>query len=172
MIDRLALIGRYFCKQISPFWQDNRDVQGVTRLDGAWDKKKFGAPIFEPELFRKQMYCFEKSAYDIAVNFWLRAVIRRPGNCSPFPPSLRLWCYAIKLGKFSENKQIFESKHHELLFHKHLQFSNTIPHESCLDCQQRLLAAFHVSFCSFCATTMPAPRVFFRPGPVLVFLII
>jgi len=24
----LPLMGRYFCKQISPFWLDNRDVQG------------------------------------------------------------------------------------------------------------------------------------------------
>jgi len=23
-------------------------------------RKKFGAPIFEPEVFEKQMYCFEK----------------------------------------------------------------------------------------------------------------
>jgi len=28
VIDSLPLMGRYFCKQISPFWLDNRDVQG------------------------------------------------------------------------------------------------------------------------------------------------
>jgi len=28
-------------------------------------KNKFGAPMFEPEVFRKQMYCIEESACDI-----------------------------------------------------------------------------------------------------------
>jgi len=83
-----------------------------------------------------------------------------PGNCTPLPPSLRLWFYARKIGKFFENKQIFKSERHELLFHEHLQFSNTIRHRSCTDCQQRLLTAFQVSSCSFCITSMPAPRVF------------
>jgi len=32
------------------------------------------------------MYCFEKSAYDIAVNLWLPAVIRRPVIVPPCPP--------------------------------------------------------------------------------------
>jgi len=45
MIDSLPLIGRYFCKQISPFWLNNRDVQGrVTRLDGAWGKTQVWRP--------------------------------------------------------------------------------------------------------------------------------
>ena len=83
------------------------------------------------------------------------------------PHSLRLWCYAIKIGKCSENKQIFISKRHELLFHKHLQFSNTIRHGFCTDCQQRLLAAIQVSSCSFCVTSMPAPRVFLAWTSVL-----
>jgi len=79
-------------------------------------RNKFGAPMLEPEVFRKQMYCFEKIAYDIVVTFWPPpAVIRRPGNCASMPPSLRLWCYATKIG-FSENKQIFKSDSHELLF--------------------------------------------------------
>ena len=78
----------------------------------------------------------------------------------PLSYSLRLWCYAIKIGKCSENKQIFISKRHELLFHKHLQFSNTTRHGFCTDCQQKLLAAIQVSSCSFCVTSMPAPRVF------------
>jgi len=34
--------------------------KGVTRLNGAWGKKQVGTPMFEPEVFRKQMYCFEK----------------------------------------------------------------------------------------------------------------
>jgi len=30
------------------------------RLDGAWDKKKVWRPHIRPEVFGKQMYCFEK----------------------------------------------------------------------------------------------------------------
>jgi len=84
-----------------------------------------------------------------------------PGELCPLPYSLRLWCYAIKIGKFSENKQIFKSERHELLFHEHLQFSNTIglPHGSCTDCQ-RLMAAFQVASCSFCVTSNPVPWAF------------
>jgi len=48
-------------------------------------RNKFGAPVFEPEVFRKQMYCFEKSAYDIVVTFWSPALIPRPRNCPPSP---------------------------------------------------------------------------------------
>jgi len=53
-------------------------------------------------------------------------MIRLQGNCAPLLLSLRLWCYSIKIRKFSENKQIFKSQRHELLFREHLQFSNTI----------------------------------------------
>jgi len=52
------------------------------------------------------------------------------------------------------------SERHELLFHEHLQFSNTIRHGSCTDRQQMLQAAFQASSCSFCVTSVPAPRVF------------
>jgi len=33
------------------------------------ERNKFGVPVFESEVFRKQMYSFEKSAYDIVVTF-------------------------------------------------------------------------------------------------------
>jgi len=49
-------------------------------------RNKFGASMFETEVFRKQMYCFEKSAYDIVVTFWPPAMIPRQRNCAPFPP--------------------------------------------------------------------------------------
>jgi len=81
-------------------------------------RNKFGAPMFEPEVFRKQMYCIKNSAYDIVVAFWSPTVIRRPGIVPPCPPSLHLWCYSIKIGKFSENKQIFKFERHELLLHE------------------------------------------------------
>ena len=41
----------------------------VTRLDGARDNKQDGAPIFEPEVFRKQMYCIEESTFGIVGSF-------------------------------------------------------------------------------------------------------
>jgi len=47
-------------------------------------RSKFVGPVFEPELFRKQVYWIEGSTCDIVGIFW------RPGNCSPFDsPSLR-----------------------------------------------------------------------------------
>jgi len=38
--------------------------------------------MFEPELFRKQMYCIEESACDIFGLFGDPAVIRRRENCT------------------------------------------------------------------------------------------
>jgi len=32
-------------------------------------RSKFGAPVFEPEVFRKQMYCIEESIHDIVGTF-------------------------------------------------------------------------------------------------------
>jgi len=83
--------------------------RSVTRLDAHGGKNQVWrrrAPMYELEVFRKQMHCIEKSAYGTVVTFWLPAVIRCPGNCAPLSPSLRLWCYAVKIRKFSENKQI------------------------------------------------------------------
>jgi len=55
----------------------------------------FATPMFEPEVFRKQMCCIEERICNITTP----AVIRRPhsdwrpGNCAPHcPPSLRPWC--------------------------------------------------------------------------------
>jgi len=33
------------------------------RLDGARGKKQYGAPMFEPEVFRKPIYCIEEDTY-------------------------------------------------------------------------------------------------------------
>jgi len=127
-------------------------------------RNKFAAPMFEPKVFRKQMCCFEKSAYVIVSTFWPPpAVIWRPGNCASMPPSLRLRCYAIKIGKFTESKPIFKSKRHE-----HLQFSNTIRHGSCTEWQQRLLAAFQVSSCSF-VSLLCLPHTFFSAWTCVCF---
>jgi len=37
------------------------------------ERNKFGAPMFEPEVFQKQMYYFEISAHDNVVTFWPRS---------------------------------------------------------------------------------------------------
>jgi len=47
-------------------------------------RNKFGAPMFEPKVSRKQIYCIEESTCDIVGNF------RSPGHCAPLPPSLHL----------------------------------------------------------------------------------
>ena len=57
---------------------------------------QLGAPMIELEVVRKQIYCIEESTCDIFVTFRRPrvdsaspVVVRRPGNCAPFPPSLR-----------------------------------------------------------------------------------
>jgi len=71
---------------------------------GPGARNKFVAPMFEPEVFRKQMHCIEESICDIVGTFQpphgyaaptavIRPpiVIRRPGNCaSLIPAPLRL----------------------------------------------------------------------------------
>ena len=47
-------------------------------------KSKFGAPIFDFEVVRKQMYCFEEIICVIV------GTIRRPGNCTPLSPLVTL----------------------------------------------------------------------------------
>jgi len=39
--------------------------RSVTRLDGARGKKQVWRPIFEPEVFRKQMHCIEEGTFEI-----------------------------------------------------------------------------------------------------------
>ena len=47
-------------------------------------RSKFGAPMFEPEVFRKQMYCTEVLVTLLGL-FGALIVIWRPGNC-PLAP--------------------------------------------------------------------------------------
>jgi len=56
-------------------------------------RSKFGAPIFEPEVFRKKICCIEENTCDIVgtfrrppQSFGTPIVIRRPVNYSPLPP--------------------------------------------------------------------------------------
>ena len=138
MIDSLPLMGRYFCKQILPFWLDNRDVhcaESVTKLDDAWWGK---IQVCRPHV---QIWGLSEAN----VLFWKKVLMTLLGlvgpprwfcarELFPFYPSLCLWYYAIKIGKFSD---------------EHVQFSKSIRHGSCTDCPQRLLAAVKVSSCSF-----------------------
>jgi len=51
-------------------------------------RSKFGAPMFEPEVFRKQMYCIEESSLLVTLLglFGAPIVFRHPGNCDPLVP--------------------------------------------------------------------------------------
>ena len=62
-------------------------LRGVRRKDGARDKKQ-GCPVFEPDVFWKQMYYIKQSTCDIVGTRCLPAVIQRPENCAPLSPSL------------------------------------------------------------------------------------
>jgi len=52
-------------------------------------RNRFGAPMFEPEIFRKQMYCIEESLCDIVETLWLHHSDSAPGELCPPSPSLR-----------------------------------------------------------------------------------
>jgi len=113
------------------------------------------------------MYYLEKSAYDIVVTFWPPTMIRRPGNCAPLLLSLRLWCYSIKIRRVSENKKIFKSERHELLFREHLQFSNTIAYR--MDLAQTVNKGYwrHFKLLRVVFVSLQIlPHAFFRRGPV------
>jgi len=60
---------------------------------GPGARSKFGAPIFEPGVFRKQMYCVNESTCDnvgtfrrLTQSFGAPTVIWRQGNCAPLVP--------------------------------------------------------------------------------------
>jgi len=52
-------------------------------------RSKFGASMFEPELFRKQMYCIDESTCDVLGTF--RSPSRDGARVILAPPSLRPW---------------------------------------------------------------------------------
>jgi len=53
-------------------------------------RSKFGAPIFEPEVLRKQMYCIKGSTCDNVETFRRPRSDSASGESSPFvPTSLR-----------------------------------------------------------------------------------
>jgi len=72
---------------------ENLDTKGrgALRLDGARGRSKFGALMFETEVFRKQMYCIEESTCEIVDFLAPPAVIWRP-NSDSAPRKLRPAC--------------------------------------------------------------------------------
>jgi len=114
--------------------------RGVTRLDGAWGKKY---------VWRSHVRTWGLSEANVLFRK------KFPWHCCDFLGLRSDLVLCNKNRKFSENEHIFKSERHELIFHEHLQFSNTIRQESCTDCQQRLPAVFQVFSCSFCVTSMP-----------------
>jgi len=76
-----------------------RSSRGVTRSDGARGKKQVWCPMFEPEVFRKQIHCIEESVCDVVGTFWrtpqrfgTTIEIRRPGNCASLAPLVTPLC--------------------------------------------------------------------------------
>jgi len=71
-------------------------------------RSKFGAAVFEPEVFRKKMYCIEGSSSDIVGTFQrppqssgALIVTRRPGNCVPLVTPL-VWTFGQLESKVAE----------------------------------------------------------------------
>jgi len=49
-------------------------------------RSRFGAPMFEPEVFREQIYCIEESVCDIVGTLWRLHSDSAPGElCPPYP---------------------------------------------------------------------------------------
>jgi len=74
-------------------------VRDVTRLDGAQGKKQVWRPMFEPEVFLKQMYCTDESTCDKKESTCnIVEIFRRPRShsapreiYSPLVPFVRPW---------------------------------------------------------------------------------
>ena len=49
-------------------------------------RSKFGALVFEPKVFRKQMFCIEESTGDMVGTFRRPRSDSAPGNCVLLPP--------------------------------------------------------------------------------------
>jgi len=132
-------MGRSFCKQISPFWLDNRDVQG--RNDVRWrlgQETSLAPPCSNLRSFGSKCTILKICAYDSVVTFCPPQWFGARGIVAPCPPSLRLCCYAIKIGKFFRKQTNFQVRTSWTSIPWTSAISNTIRHGSCADCQQRL----------------------------------
>jgi len=78
-------------------------------------RSKFETPKFEPEVFRKQMYCIEERTSDIVGTFGAlviqRIVIQRPGDCGLLPLVTPLpYCKMWKKSELQQNNFIVSFK--------------------------------------------------------------
>ena len=96
VIDSLPLMGRYFCKQISPFWPDRQSWCALCRERNEVRWRMMGQetsltpPCSNLRSFGSKCTVLKKSAYDIVGTCWPLAVIPRPGIVPPFPPVMSL----------------------------------------------------------------------------------
>jgi len=94
-------------------------------------RSKFGAPMLEPKIFRKRMYCIEESTCDTVGtfrrdphSFGAPIVIRCPGHCTPLVPSSLTRCIRKLLRYDKAISQEGESKNY--ILHKSTNcYSNT-----------------------------------------------
>jgi len=144
--------------------------RGITRwLDGAWGEKQVWRPHVRTwGLFGNKCTVLKKVLMTLLWLFGLPQWFGARGIAPPLLLSLRLWCYSTKIRKFSENKQIFKSKRHELIFREHLQFSNAIAYR--MDLAQTVNKGYwgHFKFLRVVFVSLQIlPHAFFRRGPVL-----
>jgi len=129
-------------------------------------RNKFATPCSNLRSFGSKCTVLKKSAHDIVGIFWAPRSDSVPGELCPLAPLVTSLVLCNENPKIFRKLTIIKSERHE-----HLQFSKTIRHGSCTDCQQRLQAAFQVSSCS--SVPFPClPHAFLRRGPVFVLLII
>ena len=71
-------------------------------------RRKFDALVFEPKVFRKQMYCIEESTIEIVGLYGAPNWFDARDVVSPLSPSLRLWYTSttVVLNLFAEGRQI------------------------------------------------------------------
>ena len=144
--------------------------RGVTRLDGVCGKKQVWRPHVRAWGLTKANLLFWKIAYDIVVTFSPPQWFRTRGIVPPYP-SLRLWWYTIKIGKFSENKQI--SCPNVMNFYS-MNICN-FRTQYCMDLVQTANKGYwlHFKFLRVVFVSLLClPHALFRRGPVLVLRII
>jgi len=75
-----------FVNNISPFWLDNRDVQGRNEVRRRLGHETSLAPPCSNQRSFESKWTVLKNWLWHCCDFWPPAVIRRPGNCVPCPP--------------------------------------------------------------------------------------
>jgi len=110
-------------------------------------RNKFATPCSNLTSFGSKCTVLKKSAHDIVGIFWAPRSDSVPGELCPLAPLVTSLVLCNENRKIFRKLTIIKSERHE-----HLQFSKTIRHGSCTDCQQRLQAAFRflrVVLCHF-----------------------